>query len=187
MLCCSPVSPASHQQPTWWMSTLSTAGQTVSSISLAAFHFLSVSTPPPLPPLCVWLLDSLFLSCYSKLSCTLSILFPSASGQTAQSQWAWVTQDKYIAYNARKLHTSSCMFILLVWWAKHTFINTLGLHILTCRYLLTFLNNINSNKYTWRHRHSAHMNRHTGLSWSDLDLKPKAFWILYRDIRALSF
>lgn len=74
----SQVFPASsHQQPTWWMSMLSTAIQT--HPDLPDFYFLSVFSPFALP-VPVWLVVS--LPVYSKLSCTLSILSPSPSRQT---------------------------------------------------------------------------------------------------------
>lgn len=112
LLCSSTVflPASSHQQPTWWTSMLSAAIQTVSSVPSSGLLFIScLSSPPALP---VWLVVSLFftLSAYSELSCTLSILSASPSRQNSQSQWAWVTRDKYNGtYNACKLHACRCV------------------------------------------------------------------------------
>lgn len=106
--------PASHQQPTWWMSTLSTAGQTVSSIPLTCLSF--PFCPLPLRSVCltVRLSPSLSVSLFKALLYSFHSL-SIALEANSQSQWAWVTRDKYnIAYNACKLHTYGCMFTMHV-------------------------------------------------------------------------
>lgn len=89
---------------------------------LHAFHFLSVFSPSALS---VWLFVSLSLFLSVSLFKALLYSFHSLSialEANSQSQWAWVTRDKYnIAYNACKLHTHRCMFTMHVCWSKHTF------------------------------------------------------------------
>lgn len=116
LLCSSTVflPASSYQQPTWWTSMLSVAIQAVSSVPCSGLLFISCLSPPPAPPFCLSDWSSLFFHPFC-LFRALLYSFHSlcvALKANSQSQWAWVTRDKYNGtYNACKLHACRCVNI----------------------------------------------------------------------------
>lgn len=140
--------------------------------------FISCLSSPP--PLCLSDSSSLFL--FLSLFKDLLYSFHSLSialEANSQSQWVWVTRDKYnISDNACKLHTYGCMFTM----HGNTHLNALRQLSIdsTCRYLWCFYfkNEIKKNPNPYTHEQA----RRPQLKWFWFQrlkqFDPNGLWVL---------